>query len=177
MNRLNKLIAVFGSLVMVLALTTLASAQRRDRNDDDYNRDNGRNSRNDDDYARGNARNDRELRSTILNLKVMSKQFDKLLDRELDRSRIDETRREDQLNNLATRFKNAAKDLDDAYDNGRDYRRSRDEARRVLDLGSQLDRAMSRGRFSRSVQNSWSGIERQLRSLARAYNYSYNNRD
>ncbi len=182
MNSFKKLIALFAFSLMILALPSIASAQRRDNNrnnnDDDYG--NNRNN-NDDDYTNNrnnrNNRYDRNLESTIKNLKNLSKQFERQVDRELDRSRADGTRREDKINDLAGRFTDAAKDLDKAYDNRRDYNRSADEARRVLALGSQLDRAVSRGRIGRNLQNSWNNIERNLRVLARAYNYSNNNRD
>lgn len=167
MNRFKKLIGIFAFSLLVLTLPSIASAQWRDN--DDWNRNNGRNNR--------NNNYDRNLQSTIKNLKNQSRQFERQIDRALDRSRADGTRREDALNNLAKRFKDAADDLDDAYDNRRDYNRSADEARRVLSIGSQLDRAISRGRNLRGAQNSWNNIERNLRTLARAYNYSYNNRD
>lgn len=171
MNRFRKFIGIAVFSLLVLALPSIASAQWRDNND------NNRNNRNNDRYGNNNNGYDRNLQSTIKTLKNLSKQFERQLDRELDRSRADGTRREDSLNTLAGRFKDAANDLDDSYDNRRDYNRSADEARRVLSLGSQLDRAVSRGRIARNLQNSWSNIERNLRVLAKSYNYSYNNRD
>ncbi len=181
MNSLKKYIAAFAFSLLVLALPSLASAQRRDRNDDD-NRNNGRYGRNDDDYNRRNGRdnrnnqNDRNIQAAIKNLKNSSKQFEKQLDRELDRSRIDGTRQEDQLNDLAKRFTRAARNLDDSYDGRRDYNRSAEEARQVLTLGSQLDSAISRGRIARNLSNSWNIVENNLRQVASAYNFSYNNR-
>jgi hypothetical protein len=150
----------------VLSLSIVASAQRRnDRND--------RNNRNNDRY--GNGSSNRNLRATVVNLKNRSERFERTLDRALDRSRYDERRREDNLNELAERFKDAANDLEDEYDNRRDYRDSADEARRVLQYGSQLDRAVSRLRLDRSVQREWSQIRRDLQTLSSAYNSGYNN--
>jgi hypothetical protein len=168
MNRFKKLVAVFAFSLMLLALPSIASAQWRDRDNDD-NRNNGR-------YNR-NSQYNRNLQGTIRSLKNLSNQFERQVDRELDRSRINETRREDRINDLAERFKEATDDLDDAYDDRGDYNRSADEARRVLALGSQIDRVISRRGIGRNVQNSWSAIQRQLRVLARTYNGSYNNRD
>ena len=165
MNRLRNLIAVFAFSLLILGLPTIASAQWRD------NRDN----RNDDYYGNGNY--NRNLQSTVKNLKNRSKEFAKRLDRELDRSRYDDRRREDQLNRLAESFRNAADDLDDAYDNRNDYNRSRDEANRVLSLGNQLNSALSRARLSYNVQNDWDRIRQDLRVLADAYNNNYNRRD
>ena len=162
MNRLKNIITLFAFSLLVLGVPTLASAQWRDRNNrnDDYNR-------------HGNY--NRNINSTVKNLKNRSKQFEKQLDRALDRSRYDDRRREDNLNDLAERFRRAADDLDDAYDNRGDYNRSSDEARRVLDLGSQLDRALSRARLNSNVYNDWSRIRQDLNVLADAY--GYNNRN
>ena len=123
MNRIKNLAAVFAFSLLILALPAIASAQwRNDRNNDNY----------------GNNRNNRNLQSTIKNLKNRAKRFERTVDRSLDNSRYDDRNREDRINELAEDFKNAADDLDDNYDNRRDYNSSSDEVRRVLQLGSQL---------------------------------------
>ncbi|MGI8787692.1 MAG: hypothetical protein ACR2HG_08035 [Pyrinomonadaceae bacterium] len=139
--------------LLVLSLPAVASAQYR------------------------NDRNNRNLQSTIKDLKNRSKDFERRLDRELDRSRYDGRNREDRLNQLAKDFKDAAKNLDDSYDNRRDYNRSSDEAQRVLQLGNQLDRALQRARLNGNLQNDWSGIRQDLNMLANAYSYNNNNRN
>ncbi len=166
MNRVKKLVSLVAFSMMVLALPSLASAQWRDR-DDDYNNRNGGYNRN------GNY--NRNIQSTVRNLKNRSKNFERQLDRSLDNSRYDDRRREDNLNNLAENFRRATEDLDDAYDNNRDYNRSSDEARRVLDLGRQLDRAMSRSRLGGNAINEWNRISQDLDVLADAYGYYNNN--
>lgn len=164
MNRYKSLVAVFAFALLVLSLPVIASAQWRD------------NRRNDDDYY-GNNRSNRNLNATIRNLKNRSREFERRLDRELDRSRIDGTRREDQLNAMASDFARAADRLDREYDNRRDYRNSQDEARRVLQLGSQLDRALSRGRLGNNVQRDWYRIRQDLRILSNAFGGYYNDDD
>src|SRR5690348_1170094 len=118
MTRFKNLVAVFAFALLVFALPTIASAQWRDRDRDDgsYNR---------------------NLEGTIKNLKNRSKEFARRLDRELDRGRYDNSRREDRLNDLADDFRRAAERLDNEYDGRGDYRRSEDEARRVIQLGQQ----------------------------------------
>lgn len=162
MNRIKSLVAVFAFSLLVLSLPVVASAQWRD------------NRRNDDDYY-GNSGYNRNLQSTVRNLKNRSKQFERRVDRELDRSRYDGRRQEDRINDLADDFANAADRLDDEYDNSRDYNNSRDEAQRVLQLGSQLDRIISRAQFSYNIQNEWSRIHQDLQVLANAYGSNYNN--
>ncbi len=161
MNRFKNLFAVFAFSLLVLALPTIASAQWRDRDrDDDYNR---------------NGRYNRNLESTIKNLKNRSKDFEKRLDRELNRSRYDDRNREDRLNRLAEDFRRAANDLDRSYDNRRDYNRSADEARRVIQIGQRLGNALYRSGLSYNVQNDWNRIQQDLNILSNAY--GYNNRN
>ena len=181
MNRFRNLIAVFAFSLLILGLPAIASAQfGNDRNDDDNYR-NDRNNRNNDDYNRNNdyygGYNNRALQSTIRNLKNDSRQFARELDNELDRSRINGSRREDQLNDLAKDFAKAADRLNDRFDNGRDLNRSQNEARRVLELGSQVERALSRSRLNNNLDGYWNRINQELRSVANAYNFNRNDRN
>jgi hypothetical protein len=143
-----------------LSLPIVASAQWRD------------NRRNDDYY--GNSGYNRNLQGTIRNLKNRAERFERQIDRELDRSRYDGRRQEDRINDVARDFANAVDRLDGEYDNRRDYNSSRDEAQRVLQLGSQIDRVISRARLSYNVQNEWNRIRQDLQVLANAYGGYYN---
>ncbi len=173
MNRVRNLIGVFAFALLVLSLPSVASAQWRDnrnnRDDDDGNYRN-------DDYNR-NGRYNRNIESTVRNLKNNSRQFEKRLDRELDNSRYNGRNREDRINQLARDFADAAKRLDDRYDDRRDYNNSYDEAQRVLQLGNQLDQAIYRSRLNGNVQNDWYRIQQDLNALADAYDYNRNNRN
>ena len=172
MNRFRNLIAVFAFSLLILGLPSIASAQFGNSrnsevcNDDDY----GNN-----DYYGGN--NNRALQSTIRNLKNDSRQFARQLDNSLDRSRIDGSNREDELNDLAKDFAKAADRLDSRFDNGRDLNRSQNEARRVLELGSQVERALSRARLNNNLDGYWNRINQELRQVANAYNYNNNSRN
>lgn len=167
MNRFRNLIALFAFSLLILGLPSLASAQwRNNRNDDGYYGNNNNNRNN----------NNRNLQGTIRSLKNHADEFVRRLDRELDNSRYDGKNREDRINQIAKDFKDATKRLDNAYDNRSDYNNSRDEAQRVLQLGSQLERALSRSRLNRNAGGDWNAIRRDLNVLANAYNSNYNNR-
>jgi len=168
MNRFRNLLAVFAFSLLILGLPALASAQWRD--DDDYNR-NNRNG----DYRNNRNNNRGSLRSAINRLKNRARNFERRLDRELDNSRYDNRRREDNLNRLADDFTNAAERLDDEFDGGRNMNDSYDEAQRVLQLGRQIENALSRSRMGGSAQNEWNGIRQDLDTIADAY--GYNNRN
>ena len=167
MNRFKNLFAVFAFALMVLALPSMASAQWRDRDRD----------RDDDYYNRNNGRYNRNLEGTIKNLKNRSREFARRLDRELDRSRYDDRRREDRINDLAQEFVDATRRLDDEYDGRRDYNDSNNEAQRVLQVGQRLESALYRARLSYNVQNDWNRIRQDLNILRNAYGYNNNRRN
>lgn len=168
MTRFTKIASIVALSLVVLALPAVASAQWRDRDrDDDYN---GRN----DDYR--NGRNGRNIRGTIESLKNRARNFERRLDRVDDRRNDDYGNRRDRFDNLeelADRFVRATDDLADEYGRGRNMNNSRDEARRVLDLGSQIESIMYRSRGSRNVSNNWNQISNDLRIIADAYGMNY----
>ena len=142
MKRFTKMASIFALALFVLALPSVASAQWRDRDrdrDDDYY---GR----DDDYNRNGRYGNRNIRGTIESLKNRARNFERRTDRMDDRDddRYNRRVRYDNLEELADRFARATDDLADAYGRGRNMNNSRDEARRVLDIGSQIENVMYR---------------------------------
>jgi hypothetical protein len=168
MNRFKNLLAGFAFTLLILGLPALASAQWRDN--DDYNRNRDRDYRNDHNYNRGN------LRSAINRLANHAENFERRLDRELDRSRYDDRNREDRLNRLANDFMRAAERLEDRYDDGRNMNNSADEAQRVLQLGRQLESALNRSRLGGNLRNEWYSIQQDLNTIGNAYGYNNRNR-
>ncbi|MBC7909155.1 MAG: hypothetical protein H7Y30_01560 [Pyrinomonadaceae bacterium] len=166
-NRRTLIPTIFAVALVALSLPALAAAQGgyygHDRDDDSYRRDDNR--------RYGNY-DQRRLRESVKRLENLSDDFRKRLDRSLDRSRYDDSRREDNINNVAREFQNAADTLEDRFDSGRNLNRSSNEARRVLQLGMQLDRVMGRNRFDNRVESEWTRIRQELRYVADAYGFN-----
>ena len=124
-------------------------------------------------YGNGGYGNYGDMRSVVRDLKSKAGQFQRELDRDLDHSRYNGTRREDQINQLARDFKSVVNRLNsNGYDNGRS-----NDINRVLDLGSQIDRTIGRGRAGYNAQNLWSGIRYDLDALRNANGYNNRNRN
>ena len=118
---------------------------------------------------------ERALRDSVHRLDRLSKDFERDMDRALDHSRANGSRREDQLNDQVHQFRNAVGNLKSRIGNGRDLNRSADEARRVLQEGQDLDRAASRTRwFDNRLSSDWSQIQRELRFISDVYGFRYN---
>ena len=161
-NRRTLRFSIFAAAIMALCLPMLAVAQGG-YGYPDY----GRN-RNDN-YGRYD---NRYLRDSIHRLDRLSKDFERDVDRALDRSRADGTRREDQINMRADRFRRAVSNLRSAFNNGRDLSRSRDEAQRVLQEAQQFDR-LGRRVMDNRVASEWAQIQQELRVISNAYGLGY----
>ena len=149
-NRRTLSFSILAAAVLALCLPVLAAAQGG-YGYPDY----GRN-RN---YGRYD---ERYLKDSINRLDRLSKDFERDLDRALDHSRVNGTRREDQMNAQGHDFRRAVGNLKSSFGNGRDLYRSRDEAERVLQEAQQFDR-IGRGRgFDNRVACVWSQIEREV---------------
>jgi hypothetical protein len=136
---------------------------------------NGSDNRNDD-RRYGNF-DQRRLRESVKRLDNLSGDFQQHLDRALDRSRFDHRNREDRINDVAKDFSSATDRLRDRFDNGRNLNRSSSEARRVLQLGSQLDKFMQRVRLNGPVTTDWARIRQDLQVVASAYGFNFNDFD
>ena len=100
--------------------------------------------------------------------------FRRALDRALDNSRYNERNREDRINDIAEQFATAIDNLEDSFDNGNNLNSSSDEAREVLQLGARIDSFIARNSFDNNVESQWSTINRDLATIADAYNFRSN---
>lgn len=115
------------------------------------------------------GRDGRGLREAIRRVEERSDDFADRLDRALDRSRIDDTYREDRINQAGRDFRNAAGRLRNRF-NDRDFNRSHGEARELLRVAARIDRFMSRHRLDGRAESEWNRMRSDLRLIADAYN-------
>jgi hypothetical protein len=161
-NRRTLTFSIFAAALMALCLPVLAAAQGG-YGYPDYGRNRNGN------YGRYD---ERYLRDSIHRLDRLAKDFERDLDRALDRSRVDGTRREDRINAQGHDFRRAVSNLKSAFGNGRDLNRSRDEAQRVLAESQQFNR-LGRGAMDNRVASEWSQIQQELRIISNAYGLGY----
>ena len=161
-NRHTLKFSLFAAAILALCLPAAAAAQWGGRYPQDRypdNRDNGR-------Y------DDRGLRDSVHRLDRLAKDFERDMDRALDRSRANGSRREDSINDQIHQFRDAVGDLKSSVGNGRDLNRSADEARRVLQEADDLDRFARRG-FDGRTSSQWSQIQQELRYISSVYGFGY----
>lgn len=157
-NRHTLKFSLLAAGILALCLPAAAGAQwgRQDRYPDN----------------RGSGRyDDRGVRDSAHRLDRLAKDFERDVDRALDRSRSDGSSREDRINDQVHQFRDAVGDFKSRVGNGRDLNRSANEAQRVLREAQDVDRLARRldGRTS----SQWSQIQQELRYISNVYGFGY----
>jgi Rad3-related DNA helicase len=166
-NRHTLKFSIFAAGILALCLPVVAAAQWGGYPDNRYP-DNSYPSR-----SRDNGRyDDRYLRDSVHQLDRLAKDFESDMDRALDHSRVDGTRREDEINSVVHDFRRAVGNLKSRVGNGRDLNRSMNEAERVLQLADQVDRYGAR-RLDSRTSSEWSQIQSELRTISDVYGLNY----
>jgi hypothetical protein len=158
-NRHTLKFSIFAAAILALSLPAAAAAQWGNQNRYPDNR--GR-------Y------DDRGVRDSVNRLDRLAKDFEREMDRALDRSRVNGSRQEDRINEEVHQFRDAVSDLKSRVGNGRDLNRSADEARRVLEEGQQVDRVARPRWFDGRMVSQWSQIQQELRYISNVYGFRYN---
>ena len=158
--------SILAAALLALSLPVAAAAQWGGYPQDRYpdNRNNGR-------YGRYD---DRALKDSAQRLDRLAKDFERDMDRALDRSRVNGTSREDRINEEVHQFRRAAGDFKSRVGNGRDLNRSADQARRLLDEAQQVNRIARPRWFDGRLASQWSSIEQELRFISDVYGFRYN---
>jgi len=120
-------------------------------------------------YPDNGRYDDRYARDSAQRLDRLAKDFERDMDRALDHSRVNGTRREDEINNLVHDFRRAAGDFKSRVGNGRDSNRGYDEARRVVQIGDAVERQARPRWFDSRLSSEWSQIRRELQTIENIY--------
>lgn len=115
---------------------------------------------------------DRDVEQIIHRIESQSDAFRKSLDAALDRSRLDGTRQEDDINSFVKEFYKETKRLHDHFDS---HKSTTSDVQTVLDSAAQIDQFMRRNRLKhdRDAQREWVQLRANLDELARVYNVNW----
>ena len=114
--------------------------------------------------------NDKQVKKLMAQLKKDTGRFRKSLDSSLDRSRLNGTNREDDINRFIKNYEDATERL---YSRFKDNKSVGADVEAVLDGAAELDRFMSRRLASEHAESDWAAVRQDLRQLAEAYNVSW----
>ena len=113
---------------------------------------------------------DRQVGVIIQRLERSSSKFRGTLDSSLDRSRMDGTRAEDDLNSIVRDFDNATSQLKDRFGHRRAVA---SDVNSVLQRAAPINDFMNRNRVNYQTQNAWTSVRTDLDALASVYKVSW----
>jgi hypothetical protein len=113
---------------------------------------------------------DKEVERMLKQIENQTKTFRKSLDSALDRSRINGTRREDDINAFIKAFEEQTKRLHDRFDH---HKSVAADVQAVLDRAAAIDGFMGRQRLRGRAEEDWYALRRNLDELAQAYNVTW----
>ncbi|MDT4895963.1 MAG: hypothetical protein QOH25_1040 [Acidobacteriota bacterium] len=146
MNRIRKIFSV----VMVLALAGLAMTTQA--------------------QIRTNRATNQQVRQLIVRIENRTDVFRSSLDARLDRSRINNTNAEDDINRLVADFESATNQLRDRF-NSRQAVSA--DVQSVLNQAALIDSFMRRNRLGARAERDWASLRVDLNELARLYDVSW----
>ena len=113
---------------------------------------------------------DREVEQIINRIEKQSDKFRSAVDASLDKSRLNGTRREDDINAFVKDFYKETKTLRDHFDH---HKSTAVDVQSVLDRAARIDEFMRRARLKKNAEREWSSLKANLDELARIYNVSW----
>lgn len=113
---------------------------------------------------------DKEVERILHRVENQANTFRRSLDAALDRSRLDGTNREDDINAFIKNFDEQTKRLHDRFD---DHKSVAADVEAVLNSAASIDQFMRRQPLSERAQNDWSTLRGSLDDLAQAYSVTW----
>jgi hypothetical protein len=113
---------------------------------------------------------DKQVKKILEQLKKDTARFRKSLDSSLDKSRLNGTNREDDINEFLKNYEKATERL---YDRFKDNKSVSADVEAVLDGAAEIDRFMRRPALAGRAERDWDVVRGDLRRLAEAYNVSW----
>jgi DNA mismatch repair ATPase MutS len=113
---------------------------------------------------------DKEVERILHRIENQANAFRRSLDAALDRSRLNGTNREDDINAFIKNFDEQTKRLHDRFD---DHKSVAADVEAVLNRAADIDQFMRRQRLNERAQSDWSAVRASLDELAAAYNVTW----
>ena len=113
-----------------------------------------------------------DVERIIKRVEERSDAFRRVVDRSLDRSGIDGTNREDNINQQVKELENAIDTLRKDFDRAQTWEETREQVQRVRNEADDVNAIMMRGRWRRGgpVKGEWALVRVDLNKLLGVYN-------
>lgn len=120
--------------------------------------------------ARGRFYSKSDVDRIIKRVETRSDEFKDAVDKALDRSRLDGTRKEDNINEQVKELEKALDNLRSDFDRTDTWRETHNEVRAVLNQADEVGRIVKRNQFPAHVERGWIALRTDLNTLAGIYN-------
>ncbi|HEX9917737.1 MAG TPA: hypothetical protein VGA87_01150 [Pyrinomonadaceae bacterium] len=111
-----------------------------------------------------------QVERIIRRVENQSDRFVRSFDNSLDRSRVDGTWREDNLNERARELENGIDSLRREFDRTDRYQDTRAQVSNVLSTAERINTAVRRQRLRNNTERLWTQLRSELNALAAIYN-------
>ena len=113
-----------------------------------------------------------DVERIIKRVEERSDEFRKVVDRSLDRSVLNGTNREDNINQQVKELENAIDTLRHDFDRANTWAETRSQVQRVMNEADEVNAIVRRGRWKRGgpVKSEWALVRSDLNKLAAVYN-------
>lgn len=148
---INKSVLLIMTIFSVLALAGISQAQPN--------------------WARGGRNARKNVDQIIKRVETRTDRFVSQFDNALDNSRLNGSRREDNLNQRAKDLERATNELRSDFNRrGDNWWETRDNVQNCLRIAADINVAMQNRRLNRNTENNWRNVRQELNTLARVYN-------
>lgn len=106
----------------------------------------------------------------IKRVEERSDAFRKAVDNHLDRSRLDDTRAEDNINRQVKQLEEALDELRSEFDRRDSWQETRSNVQKVMRQSDEINATMRRRSFGPAIENEWRLLRADLNRLAGIYN-------
>lgn len=120
--------------------------------------------------VRGRVYTKSDVQRLINRVEDRSDVFRKAVDRQLDHSRLNGSRREDRINEQVKQYDRTVDQLRAEFSRRDSWMETRGNVERVLRQANDVDHIMHDTNLGRGVDNEWSTLRRELNTLADVYN-------
>jgi len=109
------------------------------------------------------------VRELIRRVETRTDEFRKVVDRWLDRSRLDGSQVEDDINAEVKRFERRTDALRRKSERMARYEEVRDEVRNVVDAGRRIDVMIRGGKWNAEIKSRWRNLRDAINALGAIY--------
>ena len=113
---------------------------------------------------------DEQVERLLERIEKAADKYRESLDDALDKSHLDDSKREEEINRYVKEFEDATDRLESRFD---DDKTAAEDVRNVLTRAVRLDSMMSRFAFTDRAQGDWRLLRNDLNELARAYGVAW----